>query len=153
MPDRRNAGPLFLLESERDEDVKEKSVSGSSKKAQLKAALGTVLLTTTCNIMCRSCNIEHITWDNDVMTVQLAHTKSHLAGDDTGYKRHPYYNPLVPNICAVLSLTNYELALPGTEKGCLLFGSSQYDHFRKLLARIVKKAVFLTRLICSRKAF
>jgi hypothetical protein len=43
---------------ERDEDIKEKYVSGSSKKAQSKAALGTVLLTTTWNIMCRSRNVE-----------------------------------------------------------------------------------------------
>jgi hypothetical protein len=138
-----------------DEDVEEKSVSGSSKKAQLKAALDTVLLATAWNLMCRSRNVEHINWDNDVITVQLAHTKSDmLAGDDAGYKRHLYSNPLVLNICAVLSLTKYWLTLPGIEKGRSFLGSShQYDRIRKLLACIVKKAVFLTRLICPKKIF
>jgi hypothetical protein len=83
--------------------------------------------------------LEHINWDNDAMTVQFAHTKTDMGGNDTGYKRHVYSNPLMPAIDAILSLSNYRLAFPGLETGPLFFGCSQYDRFRKLLARIISK--------------
>ena len=80
--------------------------------------------------MCRSRNtvhvqLEHINWENDAMTVQFAHTKTDMSGDEAGYKRHVYAKPFISEICTCLSLAlnlavNFkttELQLPLTATG------------------------------------
>lgn len=104
---------------------------------------GHAFLTLTWNLMCRSRNtvfirLEHMSWENDAMTVHFSHTKKDQEGADAGHKRHIYANPDQPEICAVLATAKYRATNPSNETGLLIPGNSQYDRFRKLLNRTVK---------------
>lgn len=108
------------------------------------SVFGHCFLTLTWNLMCHSRNtvnvrIEHIGWEGDAMTIQFAHTKTDQEGDEASRKRHIYANPHMPEICAVTSFARFRLTFPGKDTGKLFEGKSQYDRFRKLLARIVKE--------------
>jgi len=107
-----------------------------------KSAFAHCFLTMTWNLMCRSRNtvnvqVEHINWDADAIGVKFAHSKMDQEGDRSAQLRHIYANPLIPEICPVLSLARYRLACPGITAGELFPGNNQYDRFRKLLSTLV----------------
>jgi len=101
-------------------------------------------LTLTWNLMCRSKNTvnihrNHISWENDSLTIQFAHMKTDMMGFEEAVKRHVFANPLIPTICPVLALSVYLAVTPSTNtNGKLFFGSNQYERFRKFLSDIVK---------------
>jgi hypothetical protein len=99
-------------------------------------------LTITWNLMCRSKNTvnihrNHISWENDSLTIQFAHQKTDMAGFDEGVKRHVYANPKDPTICPVLALSAYLSNTPIREVGLLFSGKNQYERFRKNLSGII----------------
>jgi len=102
-------------------------------------------LTMTWNLMRRSrkntvnIRLEHISWENDSMTVQFAHTKTDQVAKLAKFKRHIFANPAMPEICAVLAFGRFHLAFPGKTEGYLFEGAAQYDSFRKLLQRVVQE--------------
>eukprot|EP00979_Chaetoceros_neogracilis_P018584 scaffold10852_cov1569-Chaetoceros_neogracile.AAC.1 len=62
-------------------------------------------LTLTWNLVCRSKNTvfihrNHISWDHDALSIQFAHMKTDMAGEDAKHKRHIYANPHCLHICA-----------------------------------------------------
>ena len=74
-------------------------------------------LTLTWNLMCRSKNTvnvhrSHITWKDDCIEVEFAHTKTDPTGDNQMRARHLHANPLHPEICCVTSLARYLAAYP-----------------------------------------
>ena len=86
-------------------------------------------------------------WENDALTIQFDNTKTDRQGKESGRKHHICANPDVPEICPILSMAQYRMAFPSVEEGRLFPGQFQYDHFRKLLGRIVlsKHADNITR--------
>jgi hypothetical protein len=100
-------------------------------------------LTLTWNLMCRSRNTvllrkEHMSWENDYLAVQFAHSKTDQGGEDAPHKRAVFANPHLPEICPILSLARYMLIYPTDETGDLFEGASQYERFRKILSEVVR---------------
>jgi hypothetical protein len=61
------------------------------------------------NLMCRSSNAasihyQHISWHSDAATVLFGHMKNDQGGDRPRDPRHIYANPVMPEICPILSL-------------------------------------------------
>jgi hypothetical protein len=101
-------------------------------------------LTITWNLVCRSKNTisihrNHISWENDSLTIQFAHTKTDITGNSETFKRHIYANPEFPSICPILALSAYFATTPCRGEGLLFDGSNQYERFRKNLQGLVKK--------------
>ncbi len=95
------------------------------------------------NLMSRACNTfgimyGHMEWVDDALCIYFSHMKNDQTGDRPRDPRHVYANPLYPEICPILSLGIYWMCYSFEEADHQLFqGSSQYDRFRKLLARCV----------------
>jgi hypothetical protein len=100
-------------------------------------------LTLTWNLICRSKNTvnvhkSHMSWENDSLTIQFAHSKTDMTGSQESYKRHIYGNPQNPVICPILALTCYLATTPTRgAPGKLFNGTSQYERFRKQLQSLV----------------
>lgn len=78
----------------------------------------------------------HMEWREDALGVYFAHMKTDQGGDKPRDARHIYANPVIPEICPILSLGLYLLTNPeiaSNEKDLLFPGSSQYDRYRKHL--------------------
>jgi len=102
-------------------------------------------LTLTWNLICRSKNTvmihrNHISWENDSMTIQFAHMKTDMMGFEEAVKRHIFANPQEPTICPVLALSVYLATTPpDSSSGRLFAGKSQYQRFRKYLKDLVSE--------------
>jgi hypothetical protein len=93
------------------------------------------------NLMSRASNAfgiryQHVEWREYALCIYFSHMKNDQAADRPRDPRHVYSNPLMPEICPILSLGMYWLCFPFGPRSTQLFpGSNQYDRFRKLLAR------------------
>lgn len=92
------------------------------------------------NLMCRSSNavsikFEHLEWVEDSLCVYFAKMKNDQLGERPRDPKHVYPNPLMPEICPILSLGLYWITYPFGTGNCLYPGSNQYERFRKLLER------------------
>ena len=88
--------------------------------------------------MCRAKNTEsirhaHLSWQEDSITITFAHVKNDQEGSRPRDPRHVYANPVVPEICPVLSLAIYFAVLGFAPTGKLFPGGNQYSRFLKLL--------------------
>jgi hypothetical protein len=66
------------------------------------------------NLMCRAANTEgvrhaHMFWHEDSLAINFSHMKNDQEGDRPGDARHVYANPVIPQVCPVLSLAMYFL--------------------------------------------
>lgn len=95
------------------------------------------------NLMCRASNcsmvkLEHLEWRNDALVIFFSRQKTDQTGDRSKYPRHVYANPLMPEICPILSLGVYWLSFGiQQENGDLFSGRNQYDRFSKGLKRAI----------------
>lgn len=101
-------------------------------------------LTTTWNLICRSKNTTlihrcHVGWMNDALTIMFAHSKKDQQGKKSGQVRHIYANPFMPDICCVSSISRYLATFSVGSDSKLFPGDSQYDRFRKILTKMLKK--------------
>jgi hypothetical protein len=92
------------------------------------------------NLMCRSRNavlikFNHLEWSEDAMCVYFAHQKTDQSGEKPRDPRHIYPNPMMPEICPVLSLGLFLLCFKSSDSISLFPGNNQYDRFRKILRR------------------
>jgi hypothetical protein len=91
------------------------------------------------NLMCRSANAftikyEHTEWTEDALSVYFAHMKNDQTGERPRDPRHIYPNPLMPEICPILSLGIFWLTYSFDQNNQSLYpGNNQYDRFRKIL--------------------
>lgn len=94
------------------------------------------------NLMCRSANAftikyEHMEWTEDALCVYFAHMKNDQTGERPRDPRHIYPNPLMPEICPVLSLGIFWLTYAFDQNNQSLYpGNNQYDRFRKILKKV-----------------
>ena len=78
------------------------------------------------NLMCRAGNMasvcwSHLEWRNDALGIYFAHMKNDQFGERPRDPRHVYANPLIPEICPVLSLGVYLMTIPIDPKVSQLF--------------------------------
>jgi hypothetical protein len=110
-------------------------------KGSNEAIFAHCFLTMTWNLICRagstvSICLNHLKWKNDSMLVYFSHMKNDQLGDKPRDPRHIYANPILPDICPVLSLGIYLLCFPSSLSKTKLFdGKDQYDRFRKIMGR------------------
>jgi hypothetical protein len=98
------------------------------------------------NLMCRTVNteqilLEHLEWDHDSLVVLFAKTKTDQESENPKDGKHVYANPLIPEICPILSLGMYFLSNPKlvTEGSCLLFsGSNQSKRFSRIIHDLLR---------------
>jgi hypothetical protein len=67
--------------------------------------------------MCRAGNVvnicfNHMSWNEDALTIKFAHQENDQTGDKGQYERHIYANPQHPEICPILTLGIYMLTHP-----------------------------------------
>ena len=104
------------------------------------------------NLMCRACSaaticFDHMGWRNDALGIIFAHMKNDQSGERKRDPRHIYANPIIPEICPILSLGIYWLCTPFESKPNKLFpGREQTERFRSLLSRILESEEFQTYL-------
>lgn len=95
------------------------------------------------NLMCRAGNMtsvcwSHLEWRNDALGIYFAHMKNDQFGERPRDPRHVYANPLIPEICPVLSLGVYLMTIPIDPNVSQLFpGGNQYDRFRRIMIRLL----------------
>jgi hypothetical protein len=93
------------------------------------------------NLICRAANAgdiryNHMDWQGDALCIYFSHMKNDQTADRPRDPRHIYANPLVPEICPILSIALYWLCFDFDENNNKLFpGKDQYDRFRKILKR------------------
>ena len=107
------------------------------------AAFAHCLLTTTWNLMCRPhdfihVQVENIVRDANVTHVKFALTKTDQEGESTK-EHHIHANPLMPEICAHLSLARYQAMHPPIQCGPLFPGKNKYNQFCKFLLQVVEE--------------
>lgn len=66
----------------------------------------------TWNLMCRSNNtsfitLNHLNWEGDALSVLFSKTKTDQGGERPQDPKHVYANPLIPEVCSILSLAVY----------------------------------------------
>jgi hypothetical protein len=93
------------------------------------------------NLMCRAGNTAsihsgHISWEGDALAVRFGHMKNDQEGTRPRDARHIYANPLLPEICPILSLAVYA-AVIGLPDSKIFPGGNQYDRFSKILKRLM----------------
>ena len=82
--------------------------------------------------------VSHTEWRDDALCIYFAHMKNDQEGERLRDPRHIYANPLMPEICPILSLAIYMLCVPVALGTAALFpGSNQYDRYSKCLKRAV----------------
>ncbi|KAG7350981.1 hypothetical protein IV203_010341 [Nitzschia inconspicua] len=95
------------------------------------------------NLMSRAGNMtsiswSHLEWRNDALRIFFTHRKNDQFGQRPRDPKHIYANPIIPEICPILSLGIYMLTTPISPTNTQLFpGGSQYDRFRKVLIRLL----------------
>ena len=94
------------------------------------------------NLMCRAgqCSticISHLEWINDSLGVYFAQQKNDQTGERPRDPRHIYANPIMPEVCPILSLGVYLLCYPSVLSGVRLFpGDNQYERFRSCFHKV-----------------
>lgn len=105
------------------------------------------------NLMCRAGNAvsicwDHLVWENDSLGIFFCHMKNDQTGERPKDPRHVYANPLIPEICPILSLAIYLSINPIAPNSNKLFpGVKQYDRFRLLLSHIMKQPEIAAELV------
>lgn len=105
------------------------------------------------NLMCRAGNAvsicwDHLIWENDSLGIYFCHMKNDQTGERPKDPRHVYANPLIPEICPILSLAIYLSTNPIDPNSNKLFpGVKQYDRFRLLLNTIMQEPELAAELI------
>ena len=99
------------------------------------------MLTMSWNLMCRVMNtveikLQHLQWSEDALCVVFPKMKNDQTGERPRDPRHVYANPLMPEICPVLSLGIYLLCFGFTDQMQLFPGTKQDDRFSRCLKRI-----------------
>lgn len=123
------------------------------KKGTTDSIFSHLFLTLTWNLMCRagstvSICISHLDWKNDALHVYFAHQKNDQMGEKPRDPRHVYANPVIPEICPILSLGIFLLSFPNVSLCAKLFqGDNQYERFRKILQSTVKEEECKTELL------
>ena len=98
--------------------------------------------------MCRACSasticFEHMDWRNDALGIIFAHMKNDQTGERKRDPRHIYANPVIPEICPILSLGIYWLCTTFESSSIKLFaGSAQKDRFGEILSRVFANKEF-----------
>lgn len=116
------------------------SLLASGDKADIVAHL---YLTMSWNLICRAGNtaticFSHLEWRSDALGVYFPQQKNDQEGDRPKDPRHVYANPLMPEVCSILSLGIYLLCFTFSEGIVNLFtGNDPYDRY---LARL--KVIF-----------
>jgi hypothetical protein len=93
------------------------------------------------NLMSRASNAfgirhSHMEWHEDALSIYFSHMKNDQAADRPRDPRHVYANPLMPEICPILSLGMYWMCYSFDVSSNQLFpGANQNDRFRKLLSK------------------
>ena len=105
------------------------------------------MLTLSWNLMCRISNTveikhSHLVWDNDSLGVIFVTMKNDQGGERPRDSRHVFANPLMPEICPILSLGLYLICYPTTistmAEGIKLFpGGNQDDRFGNAIDRVL----------------
>ena len=97
------------------------------------------------NLMCRSVNtglihLDKMLWENDALTVSFVKVKTDQEGLNTTKEPiHLYANPLMPEICPILSLGLYLVTFgSGCDNGFLFPGDEQEDRFGNILRTFMK---------------
>ena len=106
------------------------------------------------NLMCRASNAYQIKFNHmelraDALCVYFAQMKNDQTGSRPRDPRHIYANPLMPEICPILSLGMYWLTYGfiGSSNNSLFPGSNrQDDRFRIILAQAAQGGVILQEL-------
>ena len=100
------------------------------------------------NLMCRSHNtiqltLNHLSWAGDSLLVYFTLMKNDQLGERCKDPKHLYANPILPQICPVLSLGVYFLtyAFNPSNSMQLFEGSDQYERFRKYIAKFYRSNV------------
>ena len=100
-------------------------------------------MTLSWNLMCRISNsidvhFSHIDWKEDALAIIFCHMKNDQQGERPRDPRHIYANPLIPEVCPVLSLGVYLLCFPPSPECTQLFpGHKQDDRYSKILKRLL----------------
>ncbi|KAG7365194.1 hypothetical protein IV203_038397 [Nitzschia inconspicua] len=80
----------------------------------------------------------HLEWRNDALGIYFAHMQNDQLEERPRDPRHIYANPILPEVCPILSLGIYMLTTPISPSITQLFpGGNQYDRFRKVLIRLL----------------
>jgi len=93
--------------------------------------------------MCHPQDFIHVQVENIVRDANVTHVK--LANNKTDQDResakeyHIHANPLIPEICAHLSLASYQAMHPQIQCGPLFPGINKYNHFCKFLSKVVEE--------------
>ncbi|CAM9443107.1 unnamed protein product [Chrysoparadoxa australica] len=97
------------------------------------------------NLMCRSSNVtnillQHWEWKEDAAVVYFSQQKTDQTGARAKDPRHIYANPLMPEICPLLSLGIYWMCFEakGDVKDRLFGGTKQKERYTKALKRMVQ---------------
>ncbi len=102
------------------------------------------------NLMCRSASavhikFQHLEWVEDALCIYLAQQKNDQNRERPWDPRHVYPNPLMPEICPVLSLGLYWLTYSfSTNSDRLYPGSDQYDGLERFCVVLVSFKKFLS---------
>eukprot|EP00835_Amoeboradix_gromovi_P006246 NODE_701_length_5037_cov_0.452318.p2 type:complete len:279 gc:universal NODE_701_length_5037_cov_0.452318:418-1254(+) len=91
--------------------------------------------------MCRAKNAVgicfcHIEWKSDALGIYFSHMKNDQMGERPRDARHIYANPVIPEVCPVLSLGIYLICFRSVNSNNLFPGSKQYDRFRKISTKL-----------------
>jgi hypothetical protein len=106
------------------------------------------------NLMCRASNaynikFNHMEWRSDALCIYFAQMKNDQTGSRPRDPRHIYANPLMPEICPILSLGFYWLTygFVGSSTNALFPGTQrQDDRFRNILADSAQSETVLREL-------
>ncbi len=89
--------------------------------------------------MCRSANVvsikyNHMVWRKDSLCIYFAHQKNNPREEKPKDPRQVYPNPIMPEMCPILSLELLWLTYSfDTNSNSLFPGNNQYDRCRKIL--------------------
>jgi hypothetical protein len=102
------------------------------------------------NLMCRAGNTvsirwEHVQWTQDALAIRFSHMKNDQEGDRRD-PRHVYANPLMPQVCPILSLAIYVATLGFDASEMVFPGGNQYDRYTKILKRTMTAGPVKTAL-------
>jgi len=110
------------------------------------------------NTISRSDNIddlllEHISWENDALTLLFSTTKADQTGATTSEMKRLYANPFTPSVCVVLDLAVYTWCKHKGNKGeavHLFNGDDQNKRYYNILVDAVRKIPEHIDLGCDR---
>ncbi len=120
---------------------------------EMSYVFGHLFITLTWNAMSRSKTtaaimLKHIDWEGDCLTIQIYQDKNDQCGDiNKDCPRHIFANPLIPEICPILSLGLYFLVYDFDKVGKLFHGVKQNDRFREALKGFFKDGPVANELL------